>query len=413
MSELNQGVTNNSDSGPLGGFLTDLLRRGRLDRHKPLAVAVSGGGDSVALLRWMADWAATHHLSLHVLTIDHGLRPEAADEAEFVSRLAAIHGATFELVKWNHPSSGQAAARDARQRLLAKAAHQAGAQTLFFGHTLDDVLETMIMRRRRGVRSQRLAGPSFISASPVWPEGRGLMLVRPFLFQRRAALRRWLVANACNWVDEPSNLDQRYERVRVRNFLNRHRSWDITLAEMARRALLSRQADDAVMAKHMFEPGRFRVDPDGLILLQAAGLDGDLLIDILSLFVRAASGSDRMPRRHKLITALAELDAPGKRQTLSGAWLQRDQAGYRIGRDPGMMTDEVQNGLWDGRFEPSLQEHLPVRADILVRQTNPPGRCWRPVLGPRIRHEAEMLMANVLSDAQLDAVMSPIDSPAS
>jgi len=46
----------------------------------------------------MADWAATHHLSLHVLTIDHGLRPEAADEAEFVSRLAAIHGATFELV---------------------------------------------------------------------------------------------------------------------------------------------------------------------------------------------------------------------------------------------------------------------------------------------------------------------------
>lgn len=410
MNELNQGVTDKSDSGPIGGILADLIRNGGLDSGQPVAVAVSGGGDSVAMLKWMTAWAAARRLPLHVITIDHGLRPEAAEEAAFVSRLASMYGATFDLLKWRNPSRGQAAAREARQRLLATAAHEAGARTLLFGHTLDDVLETMIMRRRRGVRSRRLAGPSFVSASPVWPEGRDLMLVRPFLFQRRTTLRRWLAAQQCDWFDEPSNTDSRYERVRVRNFLRRHSGWDTALAGMAIGALQHRQSIEAEMAQRLREPGRYRVAPDGLILLRDTDLDSEMTVDILSLLVRAASGSDRMPRRHKLVAALSRLGAAGKRQTVAGAWLQRDHSGYRIGRDPRSIPRAMQAGLWDGRFEPSPEDELPATADILVRQTRPPGRSWRTLIDGRIRHETSMLIAGRLSDAQLTAAQTPIDT---
>ena len=143
------------------------------DPDRPIAVAVSGGSDSMALFWHLSGWAERARRPLHVLSVDHGLRAESTEECRFVASQSARAGHDCVLLSWDGHQAGQAAARQGRHRLLAKAARQAGAKVLCLGHTLDDVVETLLMRRRRGVKSASQAGPVLASASPVWPDRRG------------------------------------------------------------------------------------------------------------------------------------------------------------------------------------------------------------------------------------------------
>ena len=124
-----------------------------LDRHtadrETLALACSGGGDSVALLHLASDWAHRRGRRLHVLTVDHGLRPEAGGEAEFVRRLSARLGWPCQILNWigDKPDTAlQEQARHARHSLLANACAQTGITDLLLAHTRDDQAETVCMR---------------------------------------------------------------------------------------------------------------------------------------------------------------------------------------------------------------------------------------------------------------------------
>ena len=116
------------------------------------ALAVSGGSDSLALLYLAHEWAKVTGRALVVLTVDHRLRPEAKQEAEMVATLCAKLGHTHRTLTWATPRASQAAARRARYVLLAQAARAQNARILMTGHTFDDVVETAMIRRRRGVR---------------------------------------------------------------------------------------------------------------------------------------------------------------------------------------------------------------------------------------------------------------------
>ncbi|MBX3491702.1 MAG: tRNA lysidine(34) synthetase TilS, partial [Parvibaculum sp.] len=130
---------------------------GRLRRHNPsnvIAVAFSGGPDSLALLILAAAWARGQPgVRLVALTVDHGLRAGSTAEAMTAARLAAMLGVPHRILTWEEPKTGsgiQAAAREARYRLLAAACREAGAGDLLVAHHLEDQAETFLLRLRRG-----------------------------------------------------------------------------------------------------------------------------------------------------------------------------------------------------------------------------------------------------------------------
>ena len=182
-----------------------------------VAVALSGGGDSVGLLVALNETSCVRdgRVRLAAITVDHGLRPESAGEAvamaEFCSRLCIPH----LVMPWHgdKPATGVSeAARQARYRLLAEGANRLGADCLLTAHTLDDQLETVEMRRQRSDTSLRgLAG---IAPAALFF---GMLEVhRPFLGVRRTDIRAYLSQQGIVWFDDPSNENPRYERVRVR-----------------------------------------------------------------------------------------------------------------------------------------------------------------------------------------------------
>jgi tRNA(Ile)-lysidine synthase len=193
---------------------------------KPLIAAVSGGSDSVALMGALAILAPRLGHQVVAVTIDHGLRAEAAGEARMVGALADRLGLRHAVLRWegDKPATGiQSAAREARHDLLTKAAHELGAGHVLTGHSQDDQIETLLMRARRtsdkaadsqigGVSSARGASgmaPATLHAGSIW-------FLRPLLDISRRQLREFAITNGLGWTDDPSNADLRFERVRMR-----------------------------------------------------------------------------------------------------------------------------------------------------------------------------------------------------
>jgi tRNA(Ile)-lysidine synthase len=186
--------------------------------HRPshILVAISGGSDSTGLLVALSDALPAYPFHrVSAVTIDHGLRVEAADEARSVSAFCARLGISHRTLRWEgaKPATGlMAAAREARYTLLATAAMEAGADLIVTGHTLDDQEETLLMRAARAEgRGEAATGiaDAVLFDQRIW-------IVRPLLGCRRADIRAGLQHRGIGWIDDPSNVDAHYERVRVR-----------------------------------------------------------------------------------------------------------------------------------------------------------------------------------------------------
>jgi tRNA(Ile)-lysidine synthase len=186
-----------------------------------VVVAVSGGGDSMALLLLAEAWAGKHGHDLHAVTIDHGLRPEAAAEAAFVASVCVRHGIDHTTIAWHgrKPDAGlPQAARLARYELIESHAQAIGADLVLTAHTADDQAETVAMRLARGEAGsglgRGLAGMARLTRLPG-----GTLLGRPLLAVDRAELRTYLREVGQAWIEDPTNQDESYERVRVRRAL--------------------------------------------------------------------------------------------------------------------------------------------------------------------------------------------------
>jgi tRNA(Ile)-lysidine synthase len=180
-----------------------------------IVLAVSGGPDSVAMMWLMARWrrAMGKGPNLLAVTIDHGLRPEAAREARGVKHLAKSLELPHRTLRWSgaKPKTGlPAAARDARYRLLAKAARAAGATHVLTAHTRDDQAETLLMRMARG---SGIAGLSGIARQS---QRDGVVLVRPLLQIPKARLLATLKRAKVGFADDPTNRDANFTRPRLR-----------------------------------------------------------------------------------------------------------------------------------------------------------------------------------------------------
>src|SRR6266849_2225918 len=183
-----------------------------------IVLAVSGGPDSIALMWLAARWrrALARGPRLLAVTVDHGLRAEAAAEARDVKRLARILDLPHRTLRWTgaKPRTGlPAAAREARYRLLAQAALAHGATHVLTAHTRDDQAETLLMRMLRG------SGIAGLAAMARESEREGVRLARPFLSVSKSQLIATLKKAKIDFADDPTNRDLNFTRPRIRTLM--------------------------------------------------------------------------------------------------------------------------------------------------------------------------------------------------
>ena len=282
-----------------------------------VAVALSGGGDSVALLHLLRQ--AGHRVL--AVTVDHGLRPESAAEAQRVAGWCRGWGVPHHVLKWQ-PGGIRGnlmdAARRARATLIADWANGQGLSAVALGHTADDQAETLLMGLSRAAGIDGLCG-----LRPEWRQG-GTTWLRPMLRIGRAELRVWLAAQGLPWVDDPSNADDRYLRARIRKALAGLAPLGLTaerLAESAAhlaqaRAALDAAAAEAAPAVMAEAAGALRVDA-----ARFSALPAEIARRLAQAAVMWLSGADYPPRAADLARLIAAI-AGGTAATLSGCRLK-------------------------------------------------------------------------------------------
>jgi tRNA(Ile)-lysidine synthase len=315
-----------------------------------IGVAVSGGGDSVALLVLLSDWARESGPDVAAVTVDHGLRPEAAEEAAGVARLAARLGVPHDTLRWTAsggPGNLPGRARAARYGLIARWAAERGIGVVALGHTRDDQAETVLMRLARGSGVDGLAG------MPVRRVEGGVAFVRPLLHVARATLRDYLRARGEGWVEDPTNDDPAYDRVKARRALAALGPLGVGAEGLADTAARMAVASAALwhLARQVAVDS-LRVDGGDAIFAAApfGAAPEETRLRLVSEAIRWVTGAVYRPRLAELRTAL---DGLGPRaRTLAGAVIWRDGANLRIGREAALTGPAVPVGaIWDGRWQ--------------------------------------------------------------
>ncbi len=324
--------------------------RSRLDALGPfeqrpvLGVAVSGGADSMALAILAAEWAAGRGGGIEAFIVDHGLRDGSAAEAAATARRLAGLGIAVRILAWEGAKSRagiQAAAREARYRLLLQACRAAGILHLLLAHHADDQAETVALRAERGSGRRGLAG------MPAIREVEGLRLLRPLLDIAKARLTATLRQRGIDWIEDPSNRDPRFARARLRGT-----PLPAPPAGLGR----DRAAEDLDLAAWMAV--RARPHPLGFVRVDLAGIDAlpPLAIERLVITV---SGRTLPPRRERLDRLVDRLGRGDHTATLGGCILRRRGFELLVMREPRAASEVAETGpgqelQWDGRFRIAL-----------------------------------------------------------
>jgi tRNA(Ile)-lysidine synthase len=339
---------------PLGdaAFAALIEPLGPFERPPELAVAVSGGPDSLALCLLARRWAEAHGGRVVALTVDHRLRPDSAAEAAAVASWLATLGICHHVLVWEggKPTSGiQAAAREARYRLLGDWCRRADVLHLLLGHQREDQAETVALRAARG------SGPDGLAAMAPVREMAGLRLLRPLLPVPRAALQATLAAAGQPWLEDPSNRAPSFARTRLRGAAR----LDVdALVAKAGRAGHRRAANDDRLASWL--AAHARADPAGFVTLEGNALrcaPTRLVAPALRRALAAVGVRIYPPRSIRLARLLAAARAQGRwrDRTLAGCRILLQRGVFLVAREPAAIGPEVRlDGntwqRWDGRF---------------------------------------------------------------
>ena len=333
---------------------------GPFEDNPQIAAAVSGGADSLALALLLHDWVRPLGGRVTALTVDHGLRPEAAAEARFVARTLKPHGLAQQTLRWHgaKPEANiSAIARRARYELLSRCCARRGLLHLALGHHLDDQAETFLLRLGRGSGVDGLAAMAPIVELPA------LRLLRPLLGLPKARLEATLRARGLSWVEDPTNRDPAQARVRLRRLLPEIAREGLTAARLAAtaqrlgraRAAFEHELARLLVSAVILDPAGFAwLDPEPLVAAPAEfGLRA--LARVLTTVGGAEYGPrlDSLERLHKRISAGLTAGA-----TLGGCRVLPRRGRLLVVREarnlPAVRLHAGQNLLWDGRFEVAL-----------------------------------------------------------
>lgn len=352
-----------TDPAPLDAPAFDALMRtvGPFERRPRLGLGLSGGADSRALALLLVRWAEPIGAEVLAFTVDHGLRPEASEEAARAGAFATSLGLTHRTLTGPLPDGNtQQAARALRRDLLAEACRAAGALHLALAHHRDDQAETVILRLARGSGVDGLAAMAPVTE---WPE---IRVVRPLLSVPAEVLRATLSAFDHGWDEDPSNRNRRFRRVRVRQALDEG-GGDAreTSARLARTAAGLRRARAALEseAASLLARGAL-VAPGGYVVLRAdalAAAPDEIGLRALSRVLAGVGGLDHPPRERTVAALLADLvsDGPARARTAGRCRVLRwsGPTGDRVlvCREPRFLAPPMRLGAlgpnrWDGRF---------------------------------------------------------------
>ncbi len=374
----------------------------------PMAVAVSGGADSMALMhlaRRALDLMPLQLKSMEqpgrprllVLTVDHGLRPDSAEDAAWVASQAEATGLSCRVLQWTgaKPTQGiQAAARAARYRLMHEAlveearSYEGLERKLLTAHHYEDQAETFLMRLARGSGIDGLSAMQSMALVSTAPMSEGansahLTVHRPLLDLPKSRLISSLREAGLTWREDPSNAREDFERVRVRKALASLLELGITSEAIARsarrlsraRSAVVRQAQEIADQSVDWHSGQF-----GSIALDALNnLSEEIAIRILAQVIAAYGGEATAPRLSEIealaerIRATSERVWPARAATLGGCRLDWRPGGHlRVWREKGRaglpalaIAPGTRSAVWDRRFEisalPELDGPLEIR----------------------------------------------------
>lgn len=316
-----------------------------------VGVAVSGGGDSMALLHLLASAAGPAGFGIEAATVDHRLRPEAAAEAAFVARTCATLGVSHRTLVWDdHPPTGNLMekASEARRRLLAEWARSRGLARIAMAHTADDQAEGFLMALARGTGLDGLAG-----MRRDWRED-GMDFVRPLLTVEREALRDYLRRHGHEWRDDPTNADDRYLRARARKALVALEPLGIgvgRLTEAMRNLADARRVFTGTLAGYA---ERSVEETAGVLFLRRAvylDMPHELRRRLLIMMIRWMSGRRHPPTRDQLFGLRMSLRDKGT-HTLGGCHFVNDGRVIGIVREAARTAGRVPAGQsWDNRWQ--------------------------------------------------------------
>ncbi|MBL4869629.1 MAG: tRNA lysidine(34) synthetase TilS [Robiginitomaculum sp.] len=351
---------------------------------KPLAIAFSGGGDSTALLYAILEWVKCNDpknepenetREIIALIVDHGLRAGSDDEAKLAAKRARHMGAKTEILTWvgDKPDTAiQEKARNARYALLGDACRRLGLTQLFLGHNQDDQAETVYMRAQKGSGWRGMAGMSTRRYAPLWPALYGVDIIRPLLGVSREDLRCFNARKNLAYIDDPSNENQKFARIRIRETL-------ATMPDIKQQLLRVGAASQEKLAEeiqaislflfrsaHILEWGGVHVNIDNIIAYKKLTADSKISADeAFKYLILAVSGGSHVPsqeQRQNLVKQLVSDTFKGA--TLGGVQFIPDGETVLLVRDPGAVMGRHQKPalatmkilpntpvIWDGRYK--------------------------------------------------------------
>ena len=334
--------------------IADILKCLDIIPDMPVAVACSGGADSMSLTLIIAGWAKANNRAIIALTVDHGLRKESQEEARQVGKWLKKRGIAHAILSWKGKKpvrNIQEAARKTRYRLLADYCKTHHIPYLLVAHHLEDQAETFLLRLARG------SGVDGLSAMSALTSLYGIQIVRPLLDIPKTELLAYLKACKQPYISDPSNENTAYDRVKMRSLLPMLAKAGLTPERIAlaaknmaraRKHLESETSDFLDRACDFF--------PEGYALLHALPESEEIALRALAKLLMAISGSETKPRLEELERLYNAIKNPAfKAATLGGAVFSLHKKSVLIYREQQNIAAPIAIRAgkeigWDNRF---------------------------------------------------------------
>lgn len=314
----------------------------------PVAVACSGGPDSMALTLLLAEWTETSGSTLVAVTVDHGLRRESATEAKEVGRVLAVRGTQHTVLTWEgkKPRANiQEAARNARYGLLTRYCQSNTIKHLFVAHTQEDQAETFLLRLARG------SGVDGLSCMQPLTQQNGILIHRPLLNVPKAALLEYLKEKKQDYLEDPSNQDPRFDRVKMRRAFPVLATLGLTSERLASTATTMARA--RVCLEELAQvtlASACDIFPEGYAMLRPFAATEEITLRVFASLVMIIGGHDIKPRLEE-VKRLSEaaLDPEFKGATLGGCQFIAREGNVLIIREPEAVSPPVSaiSAMWD------------------------------------------------------------------
>ncbi len=332
--------------------------------HSGVALAISGGSDSIALLYLMSDWIKSTKVKLVIFSVDHDLRANSVNDVEFVRSEAHKLGLEFYDLKWEHQeikTGVQEKAREARYQLMTDKCRQLGITCLMTAHHADDLLENYLMRKKK---KASLLGLSFSDNYFV----NDVEIIRPLLKYHKADLLNYLKVNNIKWIEDESNKNDYYERNRVRKEIEAggtKKKHDLYI-EMLQVNEQAKKVNNELV-KSIAEVVEIYQQGFAIINLNKfAQLIPDVQIYIINYITTIIGGNTEMPRYRSIGKLLDKIRISDKiTSSVHGCIIKKVNQNLLIFRevsDIKMVTTLSESRvLWDNRFQIQFESNVDLK----------------------------------------------------